>query len=118
MANTVRVTMGPKGKSVVIMKGSPVFTLDGVTVAQSIDKLENKVEDMGAQLVKNVAQITNDEAGDGTTTATILAQELLKLNPRVVIPCAIWAGRQKQKETWVGMTFNLMLITVARNLSR
>lgn len=78
VANTVRVTMGPKGKSVVIMKGSPVFTLDGVTVAQSIDKLENKVEDMGAQLVKNVAQITNDEAGDGTTTATILAQELLK----------------------------------------
>ena len=69
--------MGPKGKSVVMMKGSPVFTLDGVTVAQSIEKLRNPVEDMGAQLVKNVAQITNDEAGDGTTTATILAQSLL-----------------------------------------
>ncbi len=77
IANTVKVTMGPKGKSVVIMRGSPIFTLDGVTVAQSIEKLQDKVEDMGAQLVKNVAQITNEEAGDGTTTATILTQALL-----------------------------------------
>ena len=77
VADPVRVTMGPKGRAVIIPKGGPVFTLDGVTVAQAIDTLEDPVEDMGAQLVKNVAQVTNDEAGDGTTTASLLTQALV-----------------------------------------
>jgi len=78
IADTGKITMGPKGKPVVMEKGSVVFSLDGVTVAQSIDKLKDVVENMGAKLIKNVAQITNDEAGDGTTTAMVLAQALLK----------------------------------------
>ncbi len=78
VADAVRVTMGPKGKLVLLLKAVPIFTLDGVTVAQDIDSLKDPVEDAGAQLVKNVAGITNDEAGDGTTTATILLRELAR----------------------------------------
>jgi chaperonin GroEL len=78
VADAVRGTLGPKGKAVLIDKGVPVFTRDGVTVAQSIEQLEDKIENQGAQLVKGVAQKTNEEAGDGTTTAAILIQELLK----------------------------------------
>ncbi len=78
VANAVRGTLGPKGKAVLIDKGIPVFTRDGVTVAQSIEKLKDNIENQGAQLVKGVAQKTNEEAGDGTTTASILLQELLK----------------------------------------
>ena len=79
LANTVRVTLGPKGRNVVIDKsyGAPRSTKDGVTVAKEID-LEDKFENMGAQMVKEVASKTNDEAGDGTTTATILAQAIVK----------------------------------------
>ena len=79
LANTVRVTLGPKGRNVVIDKsyGAPRSTKDGVTVAKEID-LEDKFENMGAQMVKEVATKTNDEAGDGTTTATILAQAIIK----------------------------------------
>ena len=79
LANTVRVTLGPKGRNVVIDKsyGAPRSTKDGVTVAKEID-LEDKFENMGAQMVKEVASKTNDEAGDGTTTATILAQSIVK----------------------------------------
>ena len=79
LANTVRVTLGPKGRNVVIDKsyGAPRSTKDGVTVAKEID-LEDKFENMGAQMVKEVASKTNDEAGDGTTTATILAQAIIK----------------------------------------
>ena len=76
LADAVRITLGPKGKLVILQKGDPVFTLDGVTVANDI-KLKDKVEAMGAELVKSVAQRTNDQAGDGTTTATILSQSLL-----------------------------------------
>src|SRR5919107_1879741 len=79
LANAVRVTLGPKGRNVVIDKsfGAPRITKDGVTVAKEIE-LEDKFENMGAQMVREVAQRTNDEAGDGTTTATVLAQAIVK----------------------------------------
>ena len=75
LADAVKVTLGPKGRNVIIDKsfGSPTVTKDGVTVAKEIE-LEDKFENMGAQMVKEVASKTSDVAGDGTTTATILAQ--------------------------------------------
>ena len=79
LANAVRVTLGPKGRNVVLDKsyGAPRTTKDGVTVAKEIE-LQDKFENMGAQMVKEVASKTNDEAGDGTTTATILAQAIVR----------------------------------------
>nr|WP_315020239.1 chaperonin GroEL [uncultured Aminipila sp.] len=79
LADTVKITLGPKGRNVLIEKkfGSPVITNDGVTIAREIE-LEDAVENMGAQLVKEVATKTNDVAGDGTTTATLLAQIIIK----------------------------------------
>ena len=79
LANTVRVTIGPKGRNVVLDKsfGVPLITTDGVTIAKEIE-LEDAFENMGAQLVKEVATKTNDVAGDGTTTATVLAQAMIK----------------------------------------
>jgi chaperonin GroEL len=78
LANAVKVTLGPKGRNVVISKsyGAPRITKDGVTVAKEIE-LEDRFENMGAQMVKEVASRTNDEAGDGTTTATVLAQAII-----------------------------------------
>src|SRR5205085_7139098 len=75
LANVVKVTLGPKGRNVVLDKsfGSPTITKDGVTVAKEID-LENHLENMGAQMVREAASKTSDVAGDGTTTATVLAQ--------------------------------------------
>ena len=75
LANTVKVTLGPKGRNVVLSKkfGSPLITNDGVTIAKEIE-LKDEFENMGAQLVREVATKTNDAAGDGTTTATVLAQ--------------------------------------------
>ncbi len=79
LANAVKVTLGPKGRNVVIDKsfGAPRITKDGVTVAKEIE-LEDKFENMGAQMVREVAQKTNDQAGDGTTTATVLAHAIVK----------------------------------------
>ena len=79
LANTVKITLGPKGRNVVLDKkyGSPLITNDGVTIAKEIE-LENAFENMGAQLVKEVSSKTNDDAGDGTTTATLLAQALVR----------------------------------------
>ncbi len=79
LANAVRVTLGPKGRNVILSKsfGAPRITKDGITVAREIE-LEDKFENMGAQMVREVAQRTNDEAGDGTTTATVLAHAMLK----------------------------------------
>src|SRR6201994_3520606 len=79
LANAVKVTLGPKGRNVVIDKafGAPRITKDGVTVAKEIE-LEDKFENMGAQMVREVASKTNDLAGDGTTTATVLAQAIVK----------------------------------------
>ena len=78
LADTVRVTIGPKGRNVVLDKqfGAPLITNDGVTIAKEIE-LEDPFENMGAQLVKEVATKTNDVAGDGTTTATVLAQAMI-----------------------------------------
>ena len=78
LADTVKVTLGPKGRNVVLDKsfGAPLITNDGVTIAKEIE-LEDSFENMGAQLVKEVATKTNDVAGDGTTTATVLAQAMI-----------------------------------------
>jgi len=85
LADAVKVTLGPKGRNVIIDKsfGSPVITKDGVTVAKEIE-LEDKFENMGAQMVKEVASKTSDVAGDGTTTATVLAQSITKEGSKVV----------------------------------
>ncbi len=85
LANTVKVTLGPKGRNVVIEKsfGAPVVTKDGVTVAKEIE-LSNKLQNMGAQMVKEVASKTNDVAGDGTTTATVLAQAIYRTGSKLV----------------------------------
>ncbi len=79
LANTVKVTLGPKGRNVVLDKkyGSPLITNDGVSIAREIE-LEDPFENMGAQLVREVATKTNDIAGDGTTTATLLAQAFVR----------------------------------------
>ena len=78
LADTVKVTIGPKGRNVVLGKkyGSPLITNDGVTIAKEVE-LEDPFENMGAQLVKEVSTKTNDVAGDGTTTATLLAQAMI-----------------------------------------
>src|SRR5256885_13084433 len=78
LADAVKVTLGPKGRNVVIEKkyGAPLITKDGVTVAKEIE-LEDPIENMGAQMVKEVASKTSDVAGDGTTTATVLAQAMI-----------------------------------------
>ena len=85
LANAVKVTLGPKGRNVVIDKsfGAPRITKDGVTVAKEIE-LEDKYEDMGAKMVKEVASKTSDVAGDGTTTATVLAQAIFKEGTKMV----------------------------------
>ncbi len=85
MANTVKVTLGPRGRNVIIEKsfGSPVVTKDGVTVAKEIE-LEDKFENMGAQMVKEVASKTSDVAGDGTTTATVIAQAIFREGQKAV----------------------------------
>lgn len=111
LANTVKVTIGPKGRNVILDKkfGSPLITNDGVTIAREIE-LEDKFENMGAQLVKEVATKTNDVAGDGTTTATVLAQAIIReglknvaagANPMIVklgIEKAVDASVKKIKE--------------------
>ena len=78
LADTVKITLGPKGRNVVLDKkfGAPLITNDGVTIAKEVE-LEDPFENMGAQLVKEVATKTNDAAGDGTTTATVLAQAMV-----------------------------------------
>ncbi|MBA2503571.1 MAG: chaperonin GroEL [Pyrinomonadaceae bacterium] len=106
LANAVRVTLGPKGRNVVIGKkfGSPLITKDGVTVAKEID-LENNYENMGAQMVKEVATRTNDTAGDGTTTATVLAQAIFREGVKNVTagtnPMALQRGLQQAVEVAV-----------------
>lgn len=85
LANAVKATLGPKGRNVVLEKsfGAPTITKDGVSVAKEIE-LADKFENMGAQMVKEVASKTNDNAGDGTTTATVLAQALIREGAKAV----------------------------------
>ena len=100
LANTVKVTLGPKGRNVVLSKkfGSPLITNDGVTIAKEIE-LKDEFENMGAQLVREVATKTNDAAGDGTTTATVLAQAFVNEGMKNVTaganPMDIKRGMQK-----------------------
>ena len=106
LANAVRVTLGPKGRNVVIEKsfGSPTITKDGVTVAKEIE-LENRFENMGAQMVREVASKTSDVAGDGTTTATVLAQAIFREGSKLVAaghnPMDIKRGIEKAVEVAV-----------------
>ena len=107
LADAVKVTLGPKGRNVVIEKsfGSPIITKDGVTVAKEIE-LEDKFENMGAQMVKEVASKTSDIAGDGTTTATILAQAIFTEGIKLVAagrnPMSIKRGIDKAVEAVIG----------------
>ena len=98
LADAVKVTMGPRGRNVLIQKsfGAPHITKDGVSVAREIE-LVDPLENMGAQLVKEVASNTADEAGDGTTTATVLAHSILK---RVLETSLQGQTRSKSKEVW------------------
>src|SRR6188768_978349 len=86
LARAVKVTLGPKGRNVILQKsfGSPTVTKDGVTVAREID-LEDKYENMGARMVREVASKTSDVAGDGTTTATVLAEAIYNEGLRAVV---------------------------------
>src|SRR4051812_30166123 len=99
LADAVKVTLGPRGRNVVIERkfGSPTITKDGVTVAKEIE-LEDKLENVGAQMVKEVASKTSDVAGDGTTTATVLAQAIFREGLRMVAaggnPMALQRGIQ------------------------
>ena len=112
LANAVKVTLGPKGRNVLIEKayGAPVITKDGVTVAKEIE-LEDKFENMGAQLVKEVASKTSDAAGDGTTTATILAQAMYREGVKLVAagrnPIAIKRGMDKAVEALIAELKNI-----------
>ena len=104
LANAVKVTLGPKGRNAVLDKsfGAPTVTKDGVTVAKEIE-LKDKFENMGAQMVKEVASNTSDEAGDGTTTATVLAQAIVREGLKAVAaganPMDIKRGIDKAVET-------------------
>jgi len=107
LADAVKVTLGPKGRNVILEKtfGSPTITKDGVTVAKEIE-LEDKFENMGAQMVKEVASKTSDVAGDGTTTATVLAQAIYREGSKLVAsgmnPMALKRGIDKAVEVAIG----------------
>ena len=112
LANAVRVTLGPKGRNVILDKsfGAPRITKDGVTVAKEIE-LEDKFENMGAQMVREVASKTNDIAGDGTTTATVLAHTIVKEGAKAVAagmnPMDLKAGDRILFGKWSGTEVKL-----------
>src|SRR5258707_13646558 len=107
LADAVKITLGPKGRNAVIEKkfGAPIITKDGVTVAKEIE-LQDPLENMGAQMVREVASKTSDVAGDGTTTATVLAQAIFREGVRPVAagasPMALKRGIDKAAEVAVG----------------
>ena len=107
LANAVKVTLGPKGKNVVLERsfGAPTITKDGVSVAKEVE-LQDKFENMGAQMVKEVASKTSDNAGDGTTTATVLAQAIIREGMKSVAagmnPMDLKRGIDKAVEAGVG----------------
>src|SRR5919197_1793320 len=112
LADAVKITLGPKGRNVVIDKkfGSPTITKDGVTVAKEIE-LKEPLENMGAQMVREVASKTSDVAGDGTTTATVLARQIFKEGVKTVAaghdPMSLKRGIDKAVEAVVGELKNL-----------
>src|SRR5688572_26715133 len=116
LANAVKVTLGPKGRNVVLDKkwGAPTITNDGVSIAREVE-LDDSFENMGAQLVKEVATKTNDIAGDGTTTATVLAQAIVKAGLRNVAaganPMALQKGINKAVEAAVAQ-----IATIAKDV--
>ena len=102
LADAVKITLGPKGRNAVIEKkfGSPIITKDGVTVAKEIE-LRDPLENMGAQMVREVASKTSDVAGDGTTTATVLAQAIFREGVRTVPRArARWRSSAASIEPW------------------
>ena len=124
LADTVKITLGPKGRNVVLDKkyGAPLITNDGVTIAKEIE-LEDAAENMGAQLVKEVATKTNDAAGDGTTTATLLAQALITEGMKNVAaganPIVIRKGIQKAVDTAVtALTANSKKVNGTADIAR
>ncbi|MBQ3241959.1 MAG: chaperonin GroEL [Oscillospiraceae bacterium] len=124
LSNTVKITLGPKGRNVVLDKkfGSPLITNDGVTIAKEIE-LEDAFENMGAQLVKEVSVKTNDAAGDGTTTATLLAQALVREGMKNVAaganPMGVKKGIQRAVNTAVeAMLSNSQKITCTADIER
>ncbi len=124
LANTVKITMGPKGRNVVLDKkfGAPLITNDGVTIAKEIE-LEDAFENMGAQLVKEVATKTNDVAGDGTTTATLLAQALIREGMKNVAaganPMVVRKGIQTAVDTAVAeVVKNAKKVTCTEDIAR
>ena len=124
LANTVKITLGPKGRNVVLDKkyGSPLITNDGVTIAREIE-LEDAAENMGAQLVKEVASKTNDAAGDGTTTATLLTQAFIREGMKNVAaganPIVLRKGIMKAVEVAVsGLTANSKKVNGKEDITR
>ena len=124
LANTVKITLGPKGRNVVLAKkfGSPVITNDGVTIAKEIE-LEDPFENMGAQLVREVATKTNDAAGDGTTTATVLAQALVTEGMKNVAaganPMGIKRGMKKAVDSAVAaIAANSQKVNGSKDIAR
>jgi len=124
LSNTVRITLGPKGRNVVLDKkyGAPLITNDGVTIAKEIE-LDEAFENMGAQLIKEVATKTNDVAGDGTTTATLLAQALVREGMKNVVaganPMAVKKGVQKAVDTSVeALKQNAKPVTTTDDIAR
>ena len=124
LADTVKITLGPKGRNVVLDKkfGSPLITNDGVTIAKEIE-LEDAFENMGAQLVKEVSVKTNDVAGDGTTTATLLAQALIREGMKNVTaganPMILKKGIQSAVETAVkAVTDNSKEVSGSKDIAR
>ena len=102
LANAVKVTLGPKGRNVILDKkfGSPTITKDGVTVAKEID-LKDPLENMGAQMVREVASKTSDIAGDGTTTATVLAQAIYRQGAKNVVAARTrWRSSGALRPRW------------------
>ena len=124
LANTVKITLGPKGRNVVLDKkyGAPLITNDGVTIAKEIE-LEDPFENMGAQLVKEVSTKTNDVAGDGTTTATLLAQALIREGMKNVTaganPMVVRKGMAKAVETAVAcLKKNAKPVSSSKDIAR
>ena len=120
LADTVRVTLGPKGRNVVLDKsfGAPLITNDGVTIAKDIE-LEDPFENMGAQIVKEVATKTNDVAGDGTTTATVLAQAMINEGMKNLAaganPIVLRKGMKKATEAVVEEIAKMNFVTEMLN---